>query len=311
MEIEVFGMLPLDYYIEHPRVLLESLLKKFGGWIPDKQYLQMQYYLKMGKRLNLNHPQTFSEKIQWLKLYNRRPEYTMMVDKFVVKAYVADIIGSEYVIPTIGVWNRPEDIDFKSLPEQFVLKTTHGGGSGGVLICTDKSKLDAGLVVKKMKKAMKGNIYKGYREWPYKDVKRRIIAEMYIGNQNEDLKDYKFFCFNGEPKYCQVIGERRTRESIDFFDMGWKHQPFCGLCPADSPLMFETAKITPLKPLHYEKMQELARKLSCGTPFCRIDLYDTPKQVYFGEITFFPASGLGIFTPDEFNGRLGEMIILL
>lgn len=307
-------MLPLHCYISHPNVLLESLLRKYGGWIPDKQYLQMLYYLKMHKRLNLDNPQTFSEKIQWLKLYNRRPEYTMMVDKLAVKDYVAGIIGSEYIIPTLGVWDRPEDIDFDSLPNEFVLKTTHGGGGGGVVICKDKLLFDKKGAINKLRIAMKQDIYKKLREWPYKNVKRRIIAEKYIEealNPRSDLKDYKFYCFNGIPKFCQVIGERRIKETIDFFDMEWTHQDFCGLCPADAPLLFEPAKMAPLQPLHYKKMREVARMLSYGIPFCRIDLYDTPIQAYFGEITFYPASGLGVFTPSKYNGRLGEMITLL
>lgn len=297
-------MLPLQYYISHPNVLFESLLRKYGGWIPDKQYIQMLYYLKMGNRLNLDNPQTFSEKIQWLKLYNRRPEYTMMVDKFAVKAYVAGIIGSEYIIPTLGVWDRPDDIDFDSLPNEFVLKTTHGGGSGGVFICTDKSKLDARLVVEKMKKAMKGDVYRYYREWPYKNVKRRIIAEQYIGIKNDDLKDFKFFCFNGEPKYCQVIGGRKTNMVIDFFDTDWNHQPFHE--PKHYPFSAQIVN----RPHSFQLMLELSRKLSADIPFLRVDFYEIGNHPLFGELTFFPTSGLGGFEPDKWDKVFGENIIL-
>lgn len=297
-------MLPLKVYIGNPRMLIESILRKYGGWIPDKQYIQMLYYLKMGNRLNLDNPQTFSEKIQWLKLYNRRPEYTMMVDKWAVKDYVAGVIGPEYVIPTLGVWNKPEDIDFDSLPNEFVLKTTHGGGSGGVFICTDKSKLDARLVVEKMKKAMKGDVYRCYREWPYKNVKRRIIAEQYIGIKNDDLKDFKFFCFNGEPKYCQVIGGRKTNMVIDFFDTDWNHQPFHE--PKHYPFSAQIVN----RPHSFQLMLELSRKLSADIPFLRVDFYEIGNHPLFGELTFFPTSGLGGFEPDKWDKVFGENIIL-
>ncbi len=297
-------MLPLKVYIGNPRMLIESILRKYGGWIPDKQYIQMLYYLKMGNRLNLDNPQTFSEKIQWLKLYNRRPEYTMMVDKWAVKDYVAGVIGPEYVIPTLGVWNKPEDIDFDSLPNEFVLKTTHGGGSGGVFICTDKSKLDARLVVEKMKKAMKGDVYRCYREWPYKNVKRRIIAEQYIEIKNDDLKDFKFFCFNGEPKYCQVIGGRKTNMVIDFFDTDWNHQPFHE--PKHYPFSAQIVN----RPHSFQLMLELSRKLSADIPFLRVDFYEIGNHPLFGELTFFPTSGLGGFEPDKWDKVFGENIIL-
>lgn len=264
------------------------------------------YYLKMGKRLNLNHPVTFNEKLQWLKLYDRQLCYTMMVDKLAVKDYVADIVGKKYIIPTIGIWDRPEDINFDNLPQQFVLKTTHGGGSCGVFICKDKFTLDKNRVIIELKKSLRQNIYKNYREWPYKNVKRRIIAEKYLSVATDnELRDYKFYCFDGEPKFCQVIGERRAKETIDFFDMNWQRQNFCGLNPVARP-----AIVTPLRPLHFEEMQIIANKLSQGLRFCRIDLYDTLDRPYFGEITFYPASGMGTFTPEQYNFVLGEMIKL-
>lgn len=299
-------MLPLKVYFKHPKLLGLSLLMKIGFWIPDKRYLQMLYYLKMGKRLNLDRPQSFCEKLQWLKLYDRQLRYTMMVDKLAVKDYVADIIGEKYIIPTIGIWERPEDINFDDLPQQFVLKTTHGGGSGGVVICKDKFALDKNRVINDLKESLRQNIYQKYREWPYKGVKRRIMAEKYlpVATDNE-LKDYKFYCFDGKPKFCQVIGGRRVKETIDFFDMNWQHQNFYGLNPVARP-----AIIPPLRPLHFEEMQIIANKLSQDIRFCRIDLYDTLDCPYFGEITFYPASGMGLFTPDEYNYILGEMIHL-
>lgn len=295
----------INNYVKHPMALLVSILKKCGFWIPDKYYLQMLYYLKTGKVLHLKHPQTFGEKIQWLKLYDRQPKYTMMVDKYAVKDYVAGILGKEYIIPTLGVWDRPEDINFDELSYQFVLKTTNGGGSGGVFICRSKEQLDKETTIRNLKKALKKDIYKTYREWPYRNVRRRIIAEQYLNMGNEDLRDYKFYCFNGVPKFCQVIKDRHSKETIDFFDMEWCHQEFYGLNPEARP-----AKSIPVKPMHFDEMKEMAQKLSVGLAFSRIDLYDTESGPLFGEITLYPYSGMGAFTPREYNGILGMMINL-
>lgn len=264
----------------------------------------MMYYMQMGKQLNLDNPQTFSEKLQWLKLYNRRPEYTMMVDKYAVKNYVTSIIGEEYVIPTLGVWDRPEDIDFDSLPNQFVLKTTHGGGGGGNVICTDKALLNKKEAVDKLSKALKGDIYKAYREWPYKNVQRRIIAEQYVGNPHEDLKDYKFFCFNGEPKYCQVISGRNDVMAVDFFDTKWNHQPF------HEPKQFPFSKIEIDPPDRLTDMLKFSRLLSRSITFLRVDFYEVNSHPFFGELTFFPTSGMGGFDPEEWDMTFGKMIQL-
>lgn len=295
-------------YIKRPRVFLIALLKKIGFLFPDKMYLKIRYYFETGKRLHLKQPRSFGEKLQWLKLYDRRPEYTVMVDKYAVKDYVAGIIGKEYILPTIGVWDNPEDIVFDALPQQFVLKTTHGGGSGGVVICKDKNILDKKETVKKLKKSLRQDVYKKLREWPYKNVKRRIIAEQYIDNPRgpgKDLVDYKFYCFDGIPHFCQVIGGRSTKETIDFYDMDWQHQAFIGMNPnaINSPVPYQ-------KPNHFEKMREMARQLSKGMAFVRIDMYDTPEKPYFGEITLYPFSGMGEMRPYRYNLILGEMIKL-
>ena len=263
----------------------------------------------MGKMLHLKNPQTFSEKIQWLKLYNRKPEYTMMVDKYAVKEYVADIIGKQYIIPTIGIWDNPEDIEWNLLPDQFVLKTTHGGGNKGVVICKDKATFDKKEAINRLQKSLKQDIYRNFREWPYKNVRRRIIAEQFMENHGKptnELTDYKFYCFNGTPKYCQVIKNRHENETIDFFDMEWRHQDFIGL----NTTVKKNAATTPEKPLHFKEMKELSTKLSNGIPFSRIDLYEINNRTYFGEITFFPRSGFGSFRPDNYNKILGKMIIL-
>lgn len=290
---------------------MAAIIQNFFGWLPDKTYLQLLYRFKMGHRLDLNHPKTFTEKIQWLKLYNRRPEYTLMVDKYAVKKYVADIIGEKYIIPTLGVWNKPEDIDWDALPNEFVLKTTYGGGSGGVVICKDKKTFDRNKAILTLRDSMDSDIYRSLREWPYKDVKRRVLAEKYmvpkdmINNPIYDLSDYKFFCFNGEPKYCQVIRNRHSKESIDFYDMNWRHQEFVGLNPIASN------GINPVpRPLLLDEMICICHKLSENMKFVRIDMYVIDNRIYFGEITFYPASGIGLFNPDKWNTELGNLINL-
>lgn len=292
--------------LKHPKNIAISFLFHLGGWIPDKIYLKWMFRLKMGKKLDLNNPKTFSEKLQWLKLYNRNPEYTKLVDKYLVKDYVASIIGKEYVIPTIGVWNKPEDIEWNKLPNQFVLKTTHGGGSTGVVICKDKNTFDKQKAINKLNDSLKMDIYRLFKEWPYKNVPKRVLAENYIApdsNEN-DLPDYKFFCFDGKPKYCQVIAGRNTTETIDFFDFDWNHQPF------HEPRVFPHANPQPQPPQHLTQMIGLARQLAVGKPFSRIDFYDVNGQVLFGEITFFPTSGMGGFDPEEWDFKFGEMITL-
>lgn len=290
---------------------MAAIIQNFFRWLPDKAYLQLLYRFKMGHRLDLNHPKTFTEKIQWLKLYNRRPEYTLMVDKYAVKKYVADIIGEKYIIPTLGVWDKPEDIDWDALPNEFVLKTTHVGGSGGVVICKDKKTFDRNKAILTLRDSMNGDIYRSLREWPYKDVKKRVLAEKYmapkdmVNNPIYDLSDYKFFCFNGEPKYCQVIRDRHSKESIDFYDMNWRHQEFVGLNPIASN------GINPVpRPLLLDDMICICHKLSENMKFVRIDMYVIDNRTYFGEITFYPASGIGLFNPDKWNTELGNLISL-
>lgn len=299
-------MLPLFHYIRKPKVLIVSLLQRYGGWIPDRIYLKWLYRLKMGKKLDLKNPKTWSEKLQWLKLYNRRAEYTMMVDKYAVKDYVAGIIGKEYIIQTIGVWDKIEDIEWGFLPDKFVLKTTYGGGSSGVVICKDKSAFDKNKAIVRLKKSMKQDIYRSLREWPYKNVPKRIIAEQYIepSKHLNDLPDYKFFCFNGKPKYCQVISGRATKECVDFFDEEWNHLPF------HEPRYLPFADEEPKRPSQFEKMWELAGRLADGKPFSRIDFFNVGESVYFGEITFFPTSGFGGFDPESYDELFGRMIDL-
>lgn len=287
-----------------------SILMHLNFLFSDKLYLTLLFRCKMGYWMDWKNPKTFSEKLQWLKLYNRKPEYKTMVDKYAVKEYVAKLIGEEYIIPTLGVWDRPEDIDWDSLPQKFVLKTTHGGGGSGVVICKDKKTLNKDAAIAKLKRSLNSCIYKSLREWPYKNVDRKILAEALLeeltpAKNNTDLPDYKFYCFNGEPIYCQVIRDRRSKETIDFYDMEWSHMPFVGLNPV------VTNGLNPVaKPICLHEMIDISRNLSLGIPFSRIDLYEINDKIFFGEITFYPAGGMGGFTPVEWNEKLGGMIQL-
>jgi hypothetical protein len=262
----------------------------------------------MGTDLNLDHPRTFSEKLQWLKLQDRNPLYTTMVDKVEVKKYVEEIIGEQYIIPTLGVWDTPDEIDFEALPNQFVLKCNHNSGKG-MCICKDKGKLDTRNVKKQLKKGLKENYYLSSREWPYRDVKRKILAEKYIETEaGTELKDYKFYCFQGVPRYCQVISDRNNNETIDFFDMEWKHQEFTGLAVPNQPFLNSLSEI--MKPAQFEQMKSIAARLSKDIPFVRVDLYEIKGNVYFGEMTFYPAAGFGIFTPMKWNKIMADYLEL-
>lgn len=280
--------------------------------LPDKLYLQMKYRRDYGYCINWKNPRSFTEKMQWLKVYYRKPIMTKLVDKYEVKCYVEKMIGKEYIIPTLGVYNSFDEIDFSSLPESFVLKCTHD--SGGLILCKDKDCLDTNSARIKIESSLKKNFYYLMREWPYKYVKPRIIAESYMTDDiHYDLIDYKFYCFNGEPRYCQLITDRSSHESIDFFDKEWVHQDFIGLNPVckNNPVYKNNpiCKTMP-KPANYETMIDLARILASDFPFVRVDFYNINGHIYFGEMTFFPAGGFGFFTPEEWNYKLGEMISL-
>ena len=280
-------------------------LYKYGEYLSDKVYIKWVYYLTVGKRLNLNNPKTFSEKLQWLKLYDRTPLCTKLVDKILVKEYVANIIGKQYIIPTLATYNSPADIDFDKLPNQFVLKCNHN--SGGLCICKDKSKLDYAKVKENLEISLKRDYYLNGREWPYKDIKRKILAEtLMVDEHNDDLVDYKFFCFNGIPKLCQVISDRNTEEKIDFYDMDWNRQD--GLVGLNTKVHNSSYIID--EPKTFATMKEIAGKLSKGFPFSRIDLYEINGRCYFGEITFFPLSGFGWFNPLEWNNIIGDWLEL-
>ena len=284
--------------------MLKPFLLKLTHIIPDALYLKLRYRARFHQKLNLKNPKTFSEKIQWLKLYDRRPEYSMMVDKYEVKKYVADLIGEEYIIPTLNVWNSFDEIDFDTLPDQFVLKCTHD--SGGLVICNDKATFDIEAAKKKIEASMKAKYYYHGREWSYKNVKPRIIAEEYMEDATtKDLRDYKFFAFNGDVKMLFIATERQEKDSetkFDFFDMEFNHLPFRNGHP--------NADVPPAKPQNFELMKELASKLSKGIPHVRVDFYEVDGKVYFGELTFCHWSGLMPFEPHEWDEKLGSWLEL-
>lgn len=284
-------------------ILRKSILAVLR-YLPDRAFLELKFYTRMGQRLNLEDPKTFSEKLQWLKLHDRRPEYTTMVDKSLVKDYVAERIGSEYVIPTLGVWDRFEDIDFGVLPDQFVLKCTHD--SGGLVICRNKAQFDWEAAREKINQCLKTNYYYHCREWPYKNVKPRILAEGYMEDAAQgELRDYKFFCFHGEPKLLFIATDRQTageETKFDFFDMDFQHLDLRNGHP--------NAVVPPEKPVNFEKMKELAAVLSKNIPHLRVDFYEVNGKVYFGELTFSHWSGMVPFDPPEWDRILGDWIIL-
>lgn len=293
-------------YIMHDRMqFLDSCVKNTGFLFSDKIYLTLRYRCIVGDWINWKSPKRFTEKIQWLKLYDFKTEYVSLVDKIAVKEYVKKSIGMQYIIPTIGIWKNVAEIEWDKLPRRFVLKTSHSGGSCGVVICRDKNCLDIEWAKKKLQESMSFVVGEEFRERPYSLVERKIFAEEYIADssENADLTDYKFFCFNGEPKYCQVIRNRNSKETIDFYDMEWNMMPFVGLNPnarnGDNPVP---------SPNNLKEILNICRKLSNGLKFARIDLYIVNDKVYFGEITLYPAGGMGRFTPEIWDYRLGELL---
>lgn len=292
-----------------PRKILLLFLIRVGFLIPDELYLKWIFRLIMRKKLDLKFPIAFNEKIQWLKLHNRCPEYTLMVDKIEVKKYVAEKFGDEYIIPTLGIWDNPEDIDFCTLPDQFVLKCNHNSGLG-MCICKDKSSLDFKKVISELRRGLNQDYFLYGREWPYKDVPRKILAEKFMVNESgSDLIDYKFFCFHGEPRLCQVVSDRFTEEKIDFYDMDWNRMDgLIGLVVRDD--IIQNSKTDIPYPSSFNDMKRIAKKLAKNIPFSRIDFYEINNKPYFGEITFFPASGFGEFRPNKWNAKIGEWLKL-
>ena len=269
--------------------------------IPDKLYLRLRYKAKLGRYPDLDNPKLFTEKMQWLKLYDRRPEYVHIVDKYEARKTIAEQCGEQYLIPLLGVWDRVEDIDFSKLPEQFVLKCTHD--SGGVIVCSNKSALDIEAAKEKLKRRLKFNYFWYSREYPYKKVKPRIICEKYMVDESgTELKDYKIFCFSGEPKYIQLDYERFTGHKRNMYDTEWNFVPFS--VNTYYPDMSRTFK----KPDDLEEMFSISRKLSREYAFLRVDFYIIGGRIYIGELTLYPESGIGVIKPQEYDAALGELL---
>jgi len=288
--------------LSNPWALAIKLLAKASPLIKsDRLYLSWRYRLFMHKRLNLSNPQTFNEKLNWMKLNYHNPIYSKLVDKYEVKKIVSGIIGAEHVIPTLGVWDRVDDIDFGNLPNRFVLKCTHD--SGGLVICKDKSTLNIEATKSKLGVAMKRNYFSISREWAYKHVPPRIIAEQYMEDKTTHaLNDFKFFCFNGKVKVLFIATERASDVKFDFFDNNFRHLNVINGHPL--------ASVTPQKPKTFDQMIILAEKLSAGYPFMRVDLYEVNGKVYFGEYTVYHYGGTVPFEPADFDLEMGSWITL-
>lgn len=278
----------------------------FYNGMPDEKYIKRMFKARMGYELNLDDPKTFSEKLQWLKLHDHKPIYSTMVDKCEAKKYVADIIGEQYIIPTLGVWDRFEDIDFDSLPNQFVLKCTHD--SGGIVICRDKSQLNREKARETINRSLNANYYLVYREWPYKNIRGRVLAEKYMEDESgEELRDYKVLCFNGEPKLIELHQGRYTdHQTQDFYNLKWEKQPISQTGLSNYQI---TNEVYP-KPSTLGLMVDLSRKLAEGIPHIRVDWYSIGDRLYWGELTFFDGSGFDPFDRYEDDLMLGEWIDL-
>ena len=298
----------LKKLIKNPGIVWIHIRKDLTGrgffkWRSDEAVIKSVYKREIKKTLHLENPITYNEKLQWLKLHDRKAVYTTMVDKYDAKKYVADIIGEEYIIPTLGVWDRFEDIDFDNLPDQFVLKCTHD--SGGLVICKDKNTFNRKAAKRKINACLKRNFFWGFREWPYKNVKPRIIAEKYMEDaETAELRDYKFFTFGGKAKVLMLASERQRGETrFDYFDADFNHLNM-------QRGNHKNADSLPQKPKCFDLMLELAEKLAEGTTHLRVDFYEANGKVYFGELTFYPGGGFAPFTPEEWDTTLGEWIVL-
>lgn len=285
-------------------VMMGLSRRGFFDWLPDKAYLKMVYYLRFGHKLDLENPTTFNEKMQWIKLYDRRDLYTQLVDKFAVRDFIRDRIGEEYLIPLLGKWDRAEDIDFDSLPERFVLMCNHDSGS--VTICKDKSCFDQKAARRKLSRHLRQGTYRFGREWPYKSVKPCVIAEQYMEDQETgELRDYKFYTFGGKVRAVMVSSNRQNREkqtTFDYFDENYNWMDYQWGNP--------NAAVKPEKPKRFETMKILAEMLSQNIPHVRVDFYEVNGKVYFGEMTFFDGSGFAKIEPSSWDAVLGGWLTL-
>lgn len=301
----------LQKFLKNPALLYPFATSRgLTHWMPDAAHLRIMYRILVGNWPDLDHPRTFNEKLQWLKLHDRKPLYGRLVDKYAVKQWVADRIGLDYVTKTYARWDSVEDIDISELPEKFVLKTNHD--CGGIAICRDRASFDLEKARTKLAKHLKTNYFWGGREWPYKDVKPCIFAEEYLESNaprrlsdgsEVDLIDYKFMCFDGEPRCAfTCVGRAKGDLRVDFFDADWRHLPFTRHYP--------NSDIPPAAPRRLDEMQRLARLLSDKIPFVRVDFYEQGNRVLFGEMTLYPGSGFEEFSPEEWDEILGNWVVL-
>lgn len=292
-------------FIENPQYFITSpAAKGWLNWVPDSLYLKVLYRIIMGRKLNLKNPMEYNEKLQWLKLNDRKPEYSTMVDKYEVRGYIADLLGDKYLIPCLGIYDSVDDIDIDALPERFVLKCTHDSGS--VEICKDKSSFDIEGARHRLAQAMKRNYYATYREWPYKYVKPRIIAEGYLEGDGGDLKDYKVMCFNGEAKIIEVHENRFVEGKVHtqtFYDREWNIVP---LTQVETVTVDRPGE----RPRQLDEILRLSELIAKDMYHARIDWYIEGDKIYFGEITFFDGSGFESFSTPEMERMLGDMINL-
>ena len=286
----------------HTNIVVKKIAQTFGALLPDSVYIRIRYFLSFHKLLNLKSPRTYNEKLQWMKLYDRNPLYTQLVDKYEVRSFIEKKIGTEYLIPCYGVWNSFDEIDFKHLPNEFVLKCTHDSGS--VIICHNKKDLDLKKIKKHFEKCLKMSSFIEGREWAYKNVKPKIIAEKFmVDSSKTGLMDYKFFCFNGKVKSLFIATDRGVsgkEVKFDFFDENFNHLPF--------KHGHENAEIFPSKPEHFEEMKNIAEQLSAGMKHVRVDLYNVNGKVYFGEMTFYHHCGFVPFDPEEWDYKFGNWL---
>lgn len=292
--------------ISRPSLLVHKLLNFLYGCnlLSDKLFLSLKFRLKMGGGINWKSPHTFNEKLQWLKLYNRRPEYTIMADKIEAKKWVAERIGEKYIIPTLGVWTKAEEVDFDTLPDKFVIKCNHNSGTG-MYICKDKQQMDVQKVRNGLRTGLQEDYFHHNGEWPYKNIKPRIIAEQYIEDKkSHELYDYKFFCFNGKVKLFKIDFDRFTEHHANYYTPTGEILP---LVETAYPPQFD--RIISM-PSTLPQMISLAETLSCGIPFLRVDFYTIGMDIFFGELTFFPTSGMTPFEPKDWDKKLGDMLIL-
>lgn len=290
---------------KNPKLIIKYLLNnRIFRLLPDDTYLSIKYKVVTGKKLTLKNPKSFNEKIQWLKLHDRKPEYTQMVDKYEMRKYISTIIGEEYLIPLLGVYDSFEEIDFEALPNQFVLKPNHT--SGDVFLCKDKSKINYAELKQKVNRWLKENYFWIHREWPYKNIKPRIVCEKFmVDKSGNGLTDYKVMCFNGQIK-CTFVCLNRASQSglnIDIYDADWNPMPF------ERPLHPNSGSIIS-KPKNFDKMLEISKKLSKSMAFVRVDFYEVNGKLYIGELTLYPGSGLEPFSPDSYDNILGSWLAL-